>query len=405
MNESRRVRVQRIPGFGVRRLSQNEDEELEHEQGENKELKDVAHEEARIQTKVHSIPSAIMLSIKQLEHKDWASLRSEWKTWKFTLMIATNSQNFTEGAKMSLLIMRGGPLIQELAMDGPAVLGEERIGEENAPLFSNLIKRIEARITQAANANHDMARLSEATQLEKESIETFARRLRELSKLCNMDENSAEMMIRNRLFDGARYGTRLLELSLPIASMTSQEIVNMGTRLEERDRAKAIKKVEEAQTKSEQEETLVATIGRARGGRRNETFKQEHAPQNSHWKSQHFSHDRRQSFSPQNHQFHSRQGQGQRFSPYGQGRQSSRPKAICDRCGTDCRLKRQCFAKDATCYNCGKQGHLARMCRSSSKTQNHEYRRDSPEADRKLNRLNELPDNESNKVEEETESN
>lgn len=211
---------------------------------------------------VQAIPPAIMLSVKALTNKDWSSLRAEWKTWKFTMQVATGSQNFSEKAKHSLLVMRGGPLIQEIAMDGPAAQTEERIGEPDEPSFTNLLKRIEDRITRTANANHDMARLSEATQTSGESIEAFARRLRDLAKLCNMDNNSTEMMIRNRLFDGATHGSRLAELSLPNPGMTAQEIVAMGTRMEERERAAKSKKDESgiASTSSEQNETTVSAI-------------------------------------------------------------------------------------------------------------------------------------------------
>lgn len=318
----------REPGDGVRALRSNK-------VTESKQL-------------VHATPAAIMLSGKALDSENGTSLRTEWKTWKYTLQVATNSQQFLERAKHSLLVMRGGSLIQEIATDGPIATNEERLGETDEPVFTNLIKRIESRIAQAANANHDMARMNEATQTEKESIETFAKRLRELAKLC----------------------TRLAELALPNPAMSAHEIIAMGTRMEEREHAKSLKKEagETVKVKTEQEELSVAAIGQGHdsGYKPRGAFKQEQGSARGYapW-NQHDNRFRQQdSFENPSQRFYRQAASSQRFRPYG----TTKPaRYVCDKCGIDCRQKRQCFAKDADCHNCGKRGHLARMCRSRPK--------------------------------------
>lgn len=394
---------EREPGFGVRAPVELSLANHEVSTAENRTKESQSN--AAQQKLIKAIPPAIMLSVKALESEDWTSLRAAWKTWKFTLEVASNSQNFSEKAKYSLLVMRGGPLIQEIAMDGEAAKEEVKIGEDDEPVFSNLLKRIEARIAQAANANHDVARLSEAAQKIGESVEAFAKRLRDLAKLCNMDKSSTEMMIRNRLFDGALHGARLAELTLPNPSMTAQEIVDMGTRIEERERNKANKKgnVETIQEKSETSDTLtVGAVERARNSnyKPQGNFKNEdrNFSKNQSWK-QHDNRASRQNYG--NREFSSRNSDSsyssnQRFTPYNAQRIPFQTKFTCGRCGMNCQMKRQCFAKDAECYNCGKHGHLARMCQSKSTNENFSSNQKSG---KDSSRVNELSNSGMNKVE------
>lgn len=357
--EEARTEVEAEPGLGVR---------IQQSINGNKAKE-------RKNRKANAIPSAVMLSIRAVECKDWANFRTEWKTWKFTLTTATENQGFSEEAKRALLILRGGTLIQELAMDGPVTNDEINVGEANEPVFQNLIKRIENRISLAANKSHDMARLSEAKQTNKETIEAFARRLRELARLCNMNGDATEMILRNRIFDGAILGNRLAELSLPNPSMSTQEIVSMGTRIEEREQAKSDKK-EEMPGASETINAISRSFGnKARGApeRQVTRFKS-----NRNWESS------------------VRQNPYQ--TPYQRQNQGPRANYTCNRCGWDCRTKKQCPAKDMTCFNCGKQNHLSRVCRSKPEA-------NSAKAEPKMEIANvyELNDGENKKVEDDSE--
>lgn len=343
------------------------------------------------------IPSSIVLAVKPLEHADWTSLRGEWKTWKYALTVAMNTQPFAETAKMALLVSRGGPLIQELAMDGPAVPEEERVGARDEPVYSNLMKRIEARIAQAASSNFDMARLNEATQRDGEAIEAFAKRLRDLAKLCNLEEKSSELLIRNRLFEGSRHGARLQEMAMPNPSMDSNQIARMGTRIEERDRATKMKKfsgessaAKLAEPMAEREETnTVAAIGRGRGGvasRSNEAYNSKNVNREAPTRERspfyrdgyreannQGRYDRSYESRPYagngsaNQRFHERPRQN--FRPYTTPSQH-RPTATdyrCRRCGYDCRLQRQCPAEGQKCRECQGVGHFGSMCYSRNR--------------------------------------
>lgn len=398
---------EREPGFGVRAPGNRfEGDSVDEMNSEIHEIRPRGFH----QKLIHAIPPAIMLSVKALENQDWTSLRADWKTWSFTLQVASSSQNFSEKAKYSLLIMRGGPLIQEIAMDGQPDKDEVRVGEADEPVFSNLLKRIEARIAQAANANHDVSRLSEATQKDKESIEAFAKRLRDLAKLCNMDKASTEMMIRNRLFDGALFGARLAELTLPNPSMSAQEIVDMGTRMEERERAKVAKKlqVESVHAKNEPgEEVTISAVGRSRGSvsrpQSGSNQRDRNAMGFQSWK-QHDERPSRYDSSYRDSRFRSSSGatyaNNQRFSPYDLQRSSFQTKNACKNCGLDCSQRSQCSAKDANCYNCGKGGHLARVCRSQRSNINSRLMRSNQRGDKEMPRINELSNKEASKVEE-----
>lgn len=326
------------PGFGVRAPARGWDEVKSNSRPSN----DVEL--------VHNIPTAIMLSVKALDHKDWTSLRADWKTWKYTLEVAMGTQNFSEKAKHSMLVMRGGPLIQEVAQDGDPETDEENVGGTDEPVFSNLLKRIEKRVSQVANINYDMARLNGATQSPEESIESFGKRLRDLAKLCNMDKFSTEMMIRNRLFKGALHGARLLEISLPDDKTSALKIVQMGTRLEELERSK--KDNEARSGKEEVTESTIANIGRAQ------------AP--SSFKRRNNARREEERFPRPGQRFSS----NQRFTPYGPPRTSFQQRPACGRCGTNCFFKGNCFARGLDCHSCGKRGHIARMCRGNQNVPN-----------------------------------
>lgn len=340
---------------------------------------------------IRTVPTAITVAIKLLENKDWASLRSDWKTWKFTLLSALSTQEFSEAAKRAVLIMRGGKLIQELAMRSSPDANEERVGEPDEHVFENLIKRIENRIKSTASETYDLTRFNGAMQQEDESIEAFERRLQDLAELCNLHESATEVMVRVRLLSGAKLGRRLTELSLPNPNMTVREITNMGTRLEESERSLIqAQKVTEDQALGPIQPGDVSlnaiTKSRGVGGGSNDRSWARSS------RSQYFNHDVRHNARDNDHQYrhtdtwqNKRNGsdfkpyltndqrdhpgrsgtfQHQRSNPWNMSNVYRRPNTECRGCGRNCAARSLCSARYSICNSCGKSGHLARVCLS-----------------------------------------
>lgn len=298
--------------------------------------------------------------ITELRAKDWKEARMKWPNWKRLLInLLEMNHGLTQQQKYSILLAKGGWMIQKIAFDRPPLPDETSATLETAePSFDNLIQRFEHHLDRHANFVIDIETFQKATQEEEENMADFVTRLQDLGKLCRFPD--AEMMIKAQILKGARQKNELVKQCLVNENITVEKLEAFGSRLELYTKEFDIKS--EHDTYNVKPE-VVGALKVGDTGTRQETT----ARANSEWRDRGYAtfkqHDntRGRTFTPQNvpSPYNRQVSYNSRYRDSG----SERSDEVCTKCGLNC-LMRGCPARGADCKKCGKLNHFARCCKS-----------------------------------------
>lgn len=308
------------------------------------------------------VTTAQLSMIPELKATDWQSLRLKWETWKRMLLnVFELNDEVPQNQKKAILISKGGPMVMRIAFESekaPKETNEENSQGEKR-VFENLLTRCEHQISLHANKVFDMANLMSARQDEKESIEEFLRRLRDMAKLCDLKEKNEEELVKARLLAGSKESKRLQEYSVMMQkSMTAEELATMGASLAliASNEAKQEKSVVDTNVK---ENEIVAAVG-FEGGRQQD-FRRRNFEYNN---NRRFPNDRRQGWSNRTFNRGQKMSNGRYEKP---GFNVQRNQDPCKSCGLSCQ-QGKCPASGKRCNRCGGMNHYARVCFEKSST-------------------------------------
>lgn len=350
MGENESGRFVRPPGFFKNEQDGDESDSSSSDDSSDSSDEEMEREEPNNLINAKANMTALNL-IPELKAKDWKEARMKWPNYK-KLMISLLEMNsgLSQQQKYSILLAKGGVMVQKVAFDRPILSGETKASAGKVePAFDNLIYRFEHHLKQHANFVIDIESFQEAKQEDSENMADYVARLQDLAKLCQFPD--AELMIKAQILKGAKQKHELVKQSLVNELITVEKLEAFGSRLE----------LFTQEFNKKPNEPATETIGALKGSR--ETDK------NSRFNSQP-SELRDRGYVT----FNERRGESERYTSTPYTRQSrystnyseargNRFTYTCYKCGLDCRA-RGCPAKGNDCSKCGKSNHFARCCRS-----------------------------------------
>lgn len=312
------------------------------------------------------VSSAQLSMIPELKATDWQTVRSKWQTWKRLMMsVFELGEEIPQKQKKAILISKGGPMIMRIAFESEEAPGEKKASRTGElPVFDNLIIRCEYQLSLHANKVFDMAALMNAKQQEDESIEAFLKRIRELAKLCELEDENGEELIKATLLAGAKMKKKLQEHSIMSrATATAEEIATMGASLELLLKGEASSGNQVDRELAKPSET-VAAINYGRGGGKagdRDTGDRRSAYGDGGYKKFQLQGDHNRRPSPYGGNHQREYDQTRRFG--GENRRERRAGGRdCNKCGRDCGRWGRCPAENRRCDRCNETGHFGRKC-------------------------------------------
>lgn len=168
------------------------------------------------------------------DNLNWNEARERWVVWKplFVRLLELRRGIKSERDKETMLIARGGALIQDIAFAQRPAPGEvtqvEQGGE--APVFENLLKRCDYYFTANSHAAIDIERFRNVKQKVSEPFTLFVNRLRRLANLCGFGPD-ADREIKMQMLSGAIDRKLLIQQGV-MHDKSLAELETYGMRLE-----------------------------------------------------------------------------------------------------------------------------------------------------------------------------
>lgn len=278
------------------------------------------------------------------ENLNWNEAREKWLTWKKLFERALELKCFgkSQREKETILLMRGGNMIQDIAFNQQPAPGETlEVGtEQEMPVFDNLLKRCEYYFTINSHVVIDVERFRNIKQKEGESFCTFVANLRRLATLCSFGGN-VEQEIKMQIMHGAQDRQFLIQQGI-CQDKSLAEIEAIGVRLEMTRSMFPQPDTSEVKKEPENKEELNAIQSHRHKDDNRAGGKWSARPQsNRGWQS-----DR---------------GRDHRYQSNG-NQYTNENGSKCGQCGMNHR-PRDCSAYGKRCHNCGKMNHFESVCR------------------------------------------
>lgn len=165
---------------------------------------------------------------------NWNEARERWVVWKplFIRLLELRRSIKTQRDKETMLIARGGSLIQDIAFaqrPAPGEVTQVEQGEE-IPVFENLLKRCDYYFTANSHVAIDIERFRSLKQKDDEPFTAFVNRLRRLASLCGFGADS-EREIKMQMLSGAKDRKLLIQQGV-MYDKSLGELETYGMRLE-----------------------------------------------------------------------------------------------------------------------------------------------------------------------------
>lgn len=309
-------------------------------------------------------PSFSALSLLPVfpEGLKWNEAREKWTTWRplAVRLLELRKDIRTQREKETILIARGGSMIQDIAFaqrPAPGEISEPDMSGE-VPVFDNLLKRCDHYFTINSHVAIDIERFRNAKQENDETFCSFIARLRRLGNLCAFG-GDMDLQLKMQILSGAKDRKLLIQQGI-LYDKSLMELETYAMRLEmSRDMMEGKESTHVIKENPKPDEEAVSALREQRFNRfhRGEGRTNNSGRERPSGNAQRFL-DRNRS-----------QGKASfgRAPAYHQDERKP-----CTRCART-HAANNCPAWNRKCNNCGRLNHFGAVCRQQKRTVNQVY--------------------------------